>query len=411
MSTVPQTDPMIFYPFTPEFMADPYPHYAELRTRVPVHEHPGGFWMLSRYDDVAELLRSGLSVEQSRVAPGPFRDAYAKAGVTDKPRLKGLALLDRDPPDHTRLRRLVTQAFTVRAINALEPMIRALVDEALDGIAEAGGGDLVESLAFPLPFTVISRMLGMPPIDTQHMRMLTTLLMRSVELTMDPEVMRVIEAADAEIFGLVDEAVSQKRREPGDDLLTALIAAEHDGDKLTHDELVAQVTMLYVAGYETSVNLISGGALALLRHPEQLELLRSRPELEHNAVEEVLRYYPPVHYSRRVTLEPYRVGGHDIPAGAFILANLAGANRDESFWGPDAEELRLDRDNARRHLSFGGGMHHCLGATLARVEGRVALGELARRFPGLTIDGKVEWNGLVSLRGVSRLPVRACIQA
>ncbi|PZH08627.1 cytochrome P450 [Streptomyces sp. NTH33] len=406
MNTVPQDQPLIYYPFTPEFMEDPYPHYAELRRHVPVHEHPGGFWMLSRYADVDTLLRSGLSVEQRHVAPGPFRDAYKKAGVTDKPRLKGLALLDLDPPAHTRLRKLVTKAFTARAINALEPMVRALVGEALDGIAKAGGGDLVESLAFPLPFTVMTRMMGMPPIDTQHLRMLTSLLMRSVELTTDPEVMRVIEAADAEIFELISDAVSRKRRDPGDDLLTALIAAEEDGDKLTHDELVAQVTMLFVAGYETTVNLISGGALALLRNPDQLELLRARPELEENAVEEILRYDPPTHTSRRVTREPYHVGGYEIPAGSIILANLAGANRDEAFWGPDAEELKLDRANARRHLSFGGGMHYCLGGMLARIEGRVAISELVRRFPGLSLDGEVRWNGLLTLRGAARLPIR-----
>ncbi|WP_217214600.1 cytochrome P450 [Streptomyces sp. AC550_RSS872] len=405
MSTASPDQSVIFYPFTREFQEDPYPHYAELRRHAPVHEHPGGFWMVSRYEDVSALVRSDLSVEQSRVAPGPFRDAYAKAGVTDKPRLKGLALLDRDPPDHTRLRKLVTQAFTVRAVNRLEPMIHGLVTEALDGVADAGGGDLVESLAFPLPFTVISRMLGIPPIDTGHMRMLTTLLMRSVELTPDREVMRVIEAADAEIFEVVSDAISRKRREPGDDLLTALIAAEDDGDTLTHDELVAQVTMLYVAGYETSVNLISAGAHALLRHPDQRELLHNKSELVPNAVEEVLRHEPPVHFSRRVTLQPYRVGGHEIPAGSFILANLAGANRDEEVFGPDAEEMKVDRENARRHLSFGGGMHHCLGATLARIEGRVALGELVRRFPAMALDGKVQWNGLVSLRGVTHLPV------
>ncbi|MGP3976830.1 cytochrome P450 [Streptomyces sp. 8N114] len=406
MSTVPQDQSVIFYPFTQEFMEDPYPHYAELRRHVPVHHHPGGFWMLSRYDDVAALLRSGLSVEQRHVAPGPFRDAYAKAGVTEKPRLKGLALLDLDPPDHDRLLKLVKQAFTTRAINALEPMVRELVDEALDDIAEAGGGDLVELLAFPLPFAVISRMLGMPPIDTKHLRMLTSLLMRSVELTTDLEVMRVIEAADVEIFELVSDAVSRKRSEPDDDLLTALIAAESDGDKLSHDELVAQVTMLYVAGYETTVNLISGGALSLLRNPEQLELLRAEPELGGNAVEEMLRYEPPVHTSRRVTLEPYHVGGYEIPPGSFILANLAGANRDEEFWGPDAEEFDVRREKARKHLSFGSGMHHCLGAQLSRIEGRVAIGELVRRFPGLSMDGEVEWNGLRSLRGAARLPVR-----
>ncbi|QLH25421.1 cytochrome P450 [Streptomyces sp. Rer75] len=406
MSTVPEGEPLIFNPFTPDFMNDPYPHYAELRREVPVHEHPGGFWMLSRYQDVFDLLRSGLSVEQRHVAPGPFRDAYEKAGVTDEPRLKGLALLDRDPPDQTRLRKLVTQAFTVRAVNAMEPRIRALVTDALDSFAEAGGGDLVETLAFPLPFTVISDMLGMPPTDTRHMRELTGTLMRSVEPTTDPVVMRAVEAADAELFELVGDAVAWKRNHLADDLLSALIAAEDDGDKLTHDELVAQVTMLYVAGHETTVNLISGGTLALLRNPDQLELLRAKPELEANAVEEMLRYDAPVHNSRRVTLEPYQVGGYEIPPGSFILANLAGANRDEEFFGPDAEELRLDRENARRHVSFGGGIHLCLGATLARIEGRVAIGELVRRFPGLALDGEVEWNGLLSLRGAARLPIR-----
>ncbi|MEU6838042.1 cytochrome P450 [Streptomyces rubiginosohelvolus] len=405
MPTETPSEPLIFNPFTPDFMDDPYPHYAELRRHVPVHEHPGGFWMLSRYEDVAALMRSKLSVEQRHVAPGPFRDAYTQAGVTDEPRLKGLALLDRDAPDHTRLRKLVTMAFTGRAVNAMEGEIRSLVDEALDGIAADGGGDLVEALAFPLPFTVISRMLGMPPTDTVRMRTLTHTLMRSVEPTTDPEVMRAVEAADAELFDIVGEAVAWKRHNLADDLLTALITAEDNGDVLSHDELVAQVTMLYVAGHETTVNLISGGALALLRNPEQLELLRAKPELEQNAVEELLRYDAPVHNSRRVTLEPYEVGGYEIPPGSFILANLAGANRDESFFGPDAEELRLDRENARRHVSFGGGMHLCLGAALARIEGRVAIGELVRRFPALRLAGDVEWNGLLSLRGAARLPI------
>ncbi|CQR65749.1 cytochrome P450 [Streptomyces leeuwenhoekii] len=406
MTTETPSEPLIFNPFTPDFMNDPNPHYAELRRHVPVHEHPGGFWMLSRYEDASALMRSGLSVEQRHVAPGPFRDAYAKAGVTDQPRPKGLALLDRDAPDHTRLRKLVTMAFTARAVNAMEGEIRSLVDEALDRIAADGGGDLVEALAFPLPFTVISRMLGMPPTDTVRMRTLTHTLMRSVEPTTDPEVMRAVEAADAELFDIVGEAVDWKRQNPADDLLTALITAEDHGDVLSRDELIAQVTMLYVAGHETTVNLISGGTLALLRNPGQLRLLRDKPELEQNAIEELLRYDAPVHNSRRITAEPYEVGGHEIPPGSFILANLAGANRDESYFGPDAEELRLDRENARRHVSFGGGMHLCLGAALARIEGRVAIGGLVRRFPGLELAGEVEWNGLLSLRGAARLPVR-----
>ncbi|MCX4750093.1 cytochrome P450 [Kitasatospora sp. NBC_01287] len=406
MTEVPQNQPVMFNPFTPEFMEDPYPHYAEVRRHVPVHEHPGGFWMLSRYEDVLALVRSGLSVEQRHVAPGPFRDAYTNAGVTDDPRLKGLALLDRDPPDHTRLRKLVSTAFTGRAISAMEPQIRSLVDDALDGIAEAGGGDLVEALAFPLPFMVIARMLGMPPTDNKRLRELTSMLMRSVEPTTDPEVMRAVEAADAELFELVGEAVSWKRSNLGDDLLSALITVEEDGETLSHDELIAQVAMLYIAGHETTVNLISGGALALLRNPDQLELLRAKPELEQNAVEEFLRYDSPVHNSRRITLEPYQVGGTEIPPGSFILASLAAANRDEDFFGPDAAELRIDREKARRHLSFGSGMHLCIGATLARIEGRVAIGELVRRFPGVSLDGEVEWNGLLSLRGAARLPIR-----
>jgi cytochrome P450 len=230
--------------------------------------------------------------------------------------------------------------------------------------------------------------------------------MRSVEPTTDPEVMRAVEAADAELFDIVGEAVDWKRQNPADDLLTALITAEDHGDVLSRDELIAQVTMLYVAGHETTVNLISGGTLALLRNPGQLRLLRDKPELEQNAIEELLRYDAPVHNSRRITLEPYEVGGHEIPPGSFILANLAGANRDESYFGPDAEELRLDRENARRHVSFGGGMHLCLGAALARIEGRVAIGGLVRRFPGLELAGEVEWNGLLSLRGAARLPIR-----
>ncbi|QLJ03657.1 cytochrome P450 [Streptomyces sp. NEAU-sy36] len=406
MTEDPQNPPVIFNPFTPDFMEDPYPHYAEVRRHAPVHEHPGGFWMLSRYEDVLALVRSGLSVEQRHVAPGPFRDAYTNAGVTDDPRLKGLALLDRDPPDHTRLRKLVSAAFTVRAINAMEPQIRSLVDDALDGIAEAGGGDLVEALAFPLPFTVIARMLGMPPTDNKRLKELTSMLMRSVEPTTDPEVMRAVEAADAEIFEMVGEAVTWKRGNLGDDLLSALITAEEDGESLSHDELIAQVAMLYIAGHETTVNLLSGGSLALLRNPDQLELLRAKPELIQNAIEEFLRYDSPVHNSRRITLEPYQVGGYEIPPGSFILASLAAANRDEDFFGPDAAELRIDRENARRHLSFGSGMHMCIGAALARIEGRVAIGELVRRFPALSLDGEVEWNGLLSLRGAARLPVR-----
>lgn len=388
---------VMFNPLSEGFMEDPHPHYAEVRRHAPVHEHPGGFWMVSRYEDVEALLRADLSVDK--------RKALGAAGPARPPRLKGLALIDQDPPDHTRLRKLVSQAFTARAMSGIEPIVRELVGQALDELGRAGGGDLVDTLAFPLPFAVITRILGMPEVDTVRLRELTSLLIRLGEPGAGSAAGADIEAADAEMVELVSDAISRKRRDRGDDLLTALIDAEDCGDRLSHDELVAQVAMIYVAGYETTVNLISGGILALLRNPDQLGLLRATPGLDRNAIEELLRYEPPVHLARRITLRPHRVGAHDIPAGSVVLASLAGANRDEEFWGPDADRLRLDRENARRHVSFGGGAHYCVGGALARVQGRIAVGELIRRFPGLEQAGEVRWNGLLSLRGAARLPV------
>jgi len=204
---------------------------------------------------------------------------------------------------------------------------------------------------------------------------------------------------------MMRDIIAWKRDNPADDLLTALIAAEHDGDRLTEDELVAQVLLLYVAGHETTVNLIGNGAIALLRNPDQLALLRARPDLAANAVEEFLRYDSPVQQSRRITVAPHTVGGREIPAGVFVIAGLASANRDERHFGPDANELRIDREEARTHVSFGAGPHHCLGAALARLEGRLALGKLVTRFPNLSLDGDVEWNGRLNLRGAAKLPV------
>ncbi len=396
----------VFNPFAPGFVDDPYPHYRELRATAPVHEHPLGFWMLSHYEDVTALLRSGNSVEEGNASPSPLRDMYEAAAGDRGRRSDGLSMLDQDPPDHTRLRRLVSKAFTPRAVTALEPRVTELVDAALRRIAAAGSVDLIEELAYPLPFTVISEMLGMPPTDHARLRELAGTMVRSLEPVNDPELIAAIAEADSELTARTADVIAAKRREPGDDLLTALISAEEDGDVLSDDELIAQVVLLYVAGHETTVNLIANGVLALLHNPEQLALLRSRPDLDGNAVEELLRYDSPVQMSRRITLAPYPVRGREIPAGAFVLASLASANRDDGFWGSDAGSLRLDRANARAHVSFGGGPHHCLGAALARLEGRVAIGRLVRRFPDLALDVPVQWNGRLNLRGPLALPVR-----
>ena len=398
-----RSDELIFNPYVPGFAEDPYPTYHRLRDGDPIQNHPAGFWLVSRYADVTALLRAGLSVEDRNLASGPMADQYqalAKDAAT-----VSISMLDRDPPDHTRLRSLVTKVFTVRAVAALEPMITELVDRSLDRIAEAGSTDLIEELAFPLPFAVISEMLGMPDTGHAQLRELTGTLVLAAEVVTDPDVRKAIAAAGNEICALIRDVIAWKKTNPADDLLTALIAAEEDGDKLSDDELVAQVMLLYVAGHETTVNLIGNGTVALLRNPSQHGLLRAQPDLAANAVEEFLRYDSPVQQTRRITTAPFVLGGHDIPPGAFLIAVLGAANRDERHFGPDAAELRLDRADARTHVSFGAGPHHCLGAALARLEGRLAIGRLVSRFPSLALDGEITWNGRLNMRGAQKVPI------
>ena len=397
--------PPLFDPFAPGFTDDPYPQYAALRAQAPVYQHPLGFWLLTRYDDVSWLLRAALSVEDRNVADGPFLELREQLRGEETPRSGGLSMLDRDPPDHTRLRRLVSKAFTPRAVQALRPRITELVDGMLDAAERERRVDLVDALAFPLPFAVIAEMLGTPPADHERIRQLSGTLVRSLEPVADPALVAAIAAADAELTAIAADMIAWKRAHPADDLLTALINAEDDGDVLDDDELIAQTLLLYIAGHETTVNLIGGGTLALLRQPGELALLRDDPALAANAVEELLRYDSPVQASRRITLEPVSICGVTIPAGAFVMASLGSANRDESFWGQDAAELRLSRENARQHVSFGAGPHHCLGASLARLEASIALVRLTARFPGLALDGEVAWNGRINLRGPAHLPV------
>src|SRR5262249_9343367 len=343
--------------------------------------------------------------EDRNIAEGPLAELRDQMRREEVPTADGLSMLDRDPPDHTRLRRLVSKAFTPRAIAALQPRIAALVDVMRDAAARERRVDLVEAVAFPLGFAVIAEMLGTPPADQERIRQLTGTVVRSLEPVNDPDLVSAIVAAEIELNEIAADMIAWKRRNPAGDLLTALIHAEDDGDVLGDDELIAQTLLLYIAGHETTVNLIAGGALALLRHPGQLALLRSDPALAATAVEELLRYDSPVQASRRITLEPVKIRGTTIPAGAFVMASLGSANRDERFWGADADELRLSRDNARQHVSFGAGPHHCLGASLARLEATIAFQRLVGRFPGLALDGDVTWNGRINLRGPAHLPV------
>jgi cytochrome P450 len=290
-------------------------------------------------------------------------------------------------------------------VEGLRPRIQEFVDEALDRAEKEGGLEAIGDFAFPLPFTVISELLGMPDTDTERLRELSGLVVRSLEPVVDPDLLRAIADAGASMREMVGEAIAWKRRNPSDDMLSALIAAEEHGDVLSDEELTEQVALLYIAGHETTVNLIGNGLLALLTHEDQLARLRTEPALVANAVDELLRYDSPVQMSRRITLEEVEVGGKRIEPGAFVVLVLASANRDEERWGGTAEQLDLARDGAHAHVSFGGGSHYCLGAALARLEAQVALGTIVDRFPAMRLDGTPEWNGRINLRGLECLPV------
>jgi cytochrome P450 len=314
-------------------------------------------------------------------------------------------MLNRDPPDHTRLRRLVSKAFTPRMVEALAPRIQQLVDETLDSPAERGEAELIGDLAFPLPFQVITELLGMPDTDTAQLREWSGLLVRTLEPVYDPDLLRAIAEAGRSMVELITEAIDWKLRNLSDDLLSGLIVAEEHGDVLSEEELADQVMLLYIAGHETTVNLIGNGTLALLRNRAQLERLHAEPNLLPTAVEEMLRFDSPVQMSRRITLRDVEVGGKSIEPGAFVVLVLGSANRDRCRWGEDADQLDVTRSDAKTHVSFGGGHHLCLGAALARLEAQTAIGSLIRRFPGLALADEPQWNGRINLRGLSEMPI------
>ena len=374
---------LFFNPLEPGYCGDPFPHLAEMRERQPVHRLLTGGWAVFRYDDVFELLRDPqLSVDDRNadlddLDRASLFDAVDGFDPSDRPE----SILGMDPPDHTRLRRLVSKAFTPRTIENLRPRIQQLVDGALDRIAAKGTADLVADLAFPLPFDVISEMLGMPPTDTDQIRDWSGAIVKTLDPVLtDDEVRAALEARVA-MDAHIDAVIEWKRDNPGTDLLTALIEAEDDGDRLSPRELRDQVGLLFIAGHETTVNLIGTGIRELLRYPGQAALLRADPSLDAGAVEELLRFVSPVQFSRRIATADITYGGVTIPARAFVLAGLASANRDPSKFGPTADDLDLRRTDAGQHLAFGSGIHYCLGASLAKLEGQVAIGTFVRRFP------------------------------
>lgn len=392
---------------SPDFRADPYPGWAALREREPVHRTDLGAWVLTRHADVSALLRDPRTSTDERnselYVPGEARGPRNEQGDAQP-------ILFLDPPDHTRLRGLVSKAFTVRRVEELAGRVQTLVDEllaAMSQTARSGDGtvDLVEQFAYPLPVTVICEMLGVPAADHATFADWSRLLAHAI----DPPVLRTPEQ-EAEIDATVDQfmeyfeqLIDRRRAEPGDDLLTALLAAEDAGDRLTHEELLAQTLFLLIAGHETTVNLIGNGVLALLRNRDELTRLRDEPSLDKAALEELLRYDSPVQFSMRITMDELEIGSTTFAPGSTVLCIIGAANRDPAAF---AEPDRLDLGRTEnRHLAFGGGAHFCLGAPLARLEGRIAITSLVRRFPELALAGEPAARDTFTLRGLSKLPV------
>ena len=409
LDAVPETnsEPTGLNPFEVGFTEDPYPQYRRLRTSEPVHRTPFGPFMLTRWADVHQLLRDpSTSVEERNITGETRRTMIVEADPAREERgSKGI--LNIDPPDHTRLRRLVSKAFTPRTIEQLRPRVQQMVDELLDDLAVRGGTvDLIGDLAFPLPFAVISEMLGMPEGDREQLRQWSHTLTQILDpILAETNLDAILEASDR-MTEVVTAAIDWKRGRPDDDdLFNALLRAEDDGDVLSDRELIDNVMLLYLAGHETTVNLIGNGIHALLRNPVELRRLQDDPTLDTNAVEELLRYDSPVQFSRRVALQPMSVGGQPVEPGELVLTGLGAANHDPDKFGPDADSLDLGRSSAREHVSFGSGVHHCLGAALARLEGQVAIGSFVRRFPDAEVAGDPQWNGRIILRGLDRLPV------
>ncbi len=376
-----------FNPVSDEVAADPYAVYRRLRERDPVHRmRLVDAWVLTRYEDADAMLRDHVrfSAEGRR-----FHDI----GMT--------TLMEFDPPDHTRLRSLVSRAFTPRAVSRWNERVQEIADRLLDAVADHDRIDVIAALGYPLPVTVIAEMLGVPADDMDRFEGWSNDIARIVEPILTRRQLENVRRAAEELFAYFETIVEARRREPRDDILSVLLAAEEEGDRLTREELLSTMLLILVAGNETTRNLIGNGMLALLRQPDQLQRLRDTPGLLGPAVDELLRYDSPVQLDGRVVREDLEMGGKRLRAGEKVIALLGAANRDPAaFENPDTLDIGREK---KSHLSFGRGIHHCLGASLALMEARIAFRGLLDRFPTIRLAAEPRYRDGIVLRGVESL--------
>lgn len=388
------------------FKADPFPFYAQLRDQAPVFPVKlptrQRAWLITRYDDVLNALKDERLAKDPRRAMTPEQlKKLPWVPSMFKPLERNM--LDLDSPDHTRLRALVHKAFTPRLIEQMRDQIQALTDELLDKAEQNGGMDLIADFALPLPLTMIGRILGVPAQDNPKFHRWTKTLISGGAsrnlFVLIPSVMR--------FMGYMKKLIKERRANPTDDLITALVQAKDGSDQLSEDEILAMIFLLLIAGHETTVNLIGSGSLALLEHPDQLALLRNEPSLIKTAIEELVRFVCPVEMAtERYTREALTIAETTIPRGELVMAVIGSANRDPNYFD-NPDELDITRTN-NKHLAFGHGPHYCLGASLARLEGQIAINTLVQRMPNLRLNiaqDQIRWRGTFVLRGLEALPV------
>ncbi|MGW6739971.1 cytochrome P450 [Streptomyces sp. NPDC055025] len=395
-----------FAPSSPAFLADPYPAYAELRARGRAHYYePSDQWLVPHHADVSALLRDrrlGRSYGH-RFTHEEFGRTPPPSGHEPFHELNDHGMLELEPPDHTRIRRLVSQAFTPRTVDRLTPYVRGLAAELVGRLVAEGGGDLLASVAEPLPVAVIAEMLGVPAADRPLLRPWSAAICAMYELNPPEETARRAVTASLEFSAYLRELIAVRREKPGEDLISGLIAAHDDGGKLTEAEMVATCALLLNAGHEATVNATVNGWHALFRNPAQLAALRADRALLPTAVEELMRYDTPLQLFERWVLDPVEIGGTTIPRGAEVALLFGSANHDPAvFTTPDGLDLSR-RDNP--HISFGAGIHYCVGAPLARIELAASMAALLDLAPGLSPAGEPPRKPGFVIRGLAALPV------